>query len=88
MVETIMPTEISRVLANIANSGAAPWVNRFLVYEGSMIKICFVEQNDPSDETSIFFRAAVTMSHTCAIELRDALDRVITKEKCRDITKS
>ena len=38
------PPGVSRAEADVANSGPAPWVNRFMIMLGPMVKIVFMEQ--------------------------------------------
>ena len=62
---------VPRSEADVANSGPAPWVNKFFVVLGPMVKIVFMEQGGP--EEPLFFRSGVTMSHQDAIALKNLL---------------
>jgi len=59
----------------VANSGPAPWTNKFMVMLGPMVKIVFMEQGGA--EEPLFFRSAVTMSHQDAIALKTLLVRLL-----------
>ncbi len=55
----------------MANSGAAPFVNRIFVAIGPVVRITFAEQWGSEAEPT--FRAAVAMGHQDAIKLRNVL---------------
>lgn len=69
------PAGATQTEVDIANSGPAPWINRFIVIKGPMVRIAFLEQATADGPT--FFRNAVTMSHADAIALKNLLNGML-----------
>jgi hypothetical protein len=67
----VPPPGVSRKDADVANSGAAVWANKFLAVLGPVVKLVFLEQGGPDEP--VFFRAAVVMAHQDAIALKNLL---------------
>lgn len=66
---------VSKSEADVANSGPAPWTNKFIVSLGAAVRVAFLEQGSPNEP--LFFRSAVTMSHQDAIALKTLLNRML-----------
>jgi hypothetical protein len=66
---------VSRKDADVANSGPAPWSNKFVIALGPMVRVAFLEQGGPEEPP--FFRGAVTMSHQDAIVFKNLLTSLL-----------
>jgi hypothetical protein len=63
--------------ANVANSGPAPWANKFVITIGPMVRIAFLEQGGPEEPE--YFRGAVAMAHQDAIALKNLLTALLVE---------
>jgi hypothetical protein len=68
---------VPRSEADIANSGAAVWTNKFFVAMGAIVKIAFLETGGPNEP--VYFRAAAAMSVQDAIALKDLLTGMLAE---------
>ena len=59
---------VSDAEADLANSGAAVWTNKFFVATGAIVKIAFLETGGPNEP--VYFRTAAVMSIPDAIALK------------------
>lgn len=71
-------TGVPRSEADVANSGPAPWSNRFFLVLGPIVKIVFLEKGGGEDEP-VFFRAAATMAVQDAIALKNTLTTMLAE---------
>jgi len=60
-----------------AQAGSAPFVNRFFINIGPVVRIAFAEQWGPDDTPQ--FRAAITMVYADAIALKDTLGSLLAQ---------